>query len=388
MKLADLLSKYPNIELMDNKRGPELATFLSSAKIKVGEMELKYQFDMDPSIFGRAQGVGSIRFIMTNNDRSIQGYAVFTFKTCMIKGALKQAIYISDLRAGRKLSLSARRQWKSSFEDIMKNHREIDELKRAAYIFGAIFDKNRSARNFMEKYKRIQFDPLYQYHAISLIGRNFLKKFPPIKASTFRYQRLTGNGETKLIEFYHLQNSKKYWGEFYNGLGTNDEWERRKKTWPGYQIKDFICIFNSAGKIVGGVLPWSPSSMRKIVIDKVTDKQRLFNFGLKCVGKNSFNEGQEMKILYLTHLEIDRTLSIKEQREVFSLILSKVYRLKIPRLYHIVSFCLSQSDPLLRVLKGDIVEYIPSTIYQLNWKENNYSVLPTMKEMSFEPAIS
>ena len=106
--------------------------------------------------------------------------------------------------------------------------------------------------------------------------------------------------EKKVIEFLDFQHRQKIFGfRFQDG-----EWERRKRTWPGFSIENFMIAETAAGKIIGCCAPWTASDVKANIIEKYP-----FVFRLMTLFKNIPRFGEKLKTTYLTHLEIDSTLN-------------------------------------------------------------------------------
>jgi hypothetical protein len=106
-----------------------------------------------------------------------------------------------------------------------------------------------------------------------------------------------------------------------DGDGDGDEFVKRMSQWHGFELSSFFIAENSKSEIVGFVFPWISSKTRRLVVDSLPLGIRIMGCLMPLVGKPCITTGKELKVLYLTHLEIASRYSDLERQTIFELLL-------------------------------------------------------------------
>jgi hypothetical protein len=394
MNLRQVLEKFPNISLARPEDDARIKDFLKTVLMKMPGLWLRYEICAEVTRFLSYQGSEAFIFLMEDDASQLGGYAVLSKRFYYLNGQVKQVAYLSDLRVGSDLPEVVRQQWRDLFAYAFQHIDQIDEIKDCEFSYCAIFDSNKKAiERLAENRFGMVFKPSIHYQAVNIVGKGphtFLFKSKPHR---YRVSFARQSDKENIMKFLSEQNQKKFLGEFFTEDGRSEmgEWQRRELSWHDLAISAFLLVKNHGGEIVGLCCPWSPEKGRKIVLERVPLAYRSLRPFLKLWDRKPLVVGQPLRMLYLTHLEVDDDLNLIEKREVFSALLNFVFDNKIHRPYHFVTFCHFYDAWIDEVLRDYLLIRTPGTIYQIYHQDHtgrDSSVRPIERRgFSFESAV-
>ncbi|OFZ26806.1 MAG: hypothetical protein A2381_06605 [Bdellovibrionales bacterium RIFOXYB1_FULL_37_110] len=391
MKLTELLSNYHHLRLAGASDHEAIADFLKATPMSFGDISVHYEFKQSIWKFLKYQGGSCYVFLLIDQHR-ICGYGVFSTRDYYILGTKYQAGYLSDLRIARHAVQSAKSQWKEFMNQMFSNINQIEEFQELTYFYAAVFEKNvRALKLFQNEKFPVIFHPLINYQAISILGRKPILFLKPNKSSShFTLSKAQNSDQVALQHFLHLQNKKKFWGEYFNEADS-DEWKRRTHSWDEYNINDFFIAKDNLGKIVFCTLPWSAHNSRKLVVDQISLLYRILGKIFKIIGKKELKLHSPLNNYYLTHFEMSHDLSLDQKREIFTIFLNELYKTKFQRHYHSIIFCDYYDQAIDEVLKDYMCIKTAAIIYQILPKNDQSRKIENIhnlkKQMTFEAAI-
>ncbi len=374
MRLEELMSNWPSITLGAEADLKDIEKLYSRVLMKMGPISLKYQINSSFQKFLNYQGEKSFIFLMRNSNGALKGMAIFTIRYIWSEGRKLRSLYMSDLRVERGIEREPRLAWRALLTAILHQKNEIDEFKDIDLLYGIILAKNNKAiRALVTGFPEISWDKIFDYQALSIIGRkplhwvNFGKTY-----GSYSFEKIQRENISELKDFYSKQFQTKTWGEYFNFDDPQNEWERRSKSWDDFDMTEFVVIKNCHGKIIAATLPWSPGKAKKMILDRCQKSLLFFLTLFPLIGKKKYGLKQAIDMLYFTFLEFDKSLDDRELQVVLGMLLDGLYKNNIIQNYHCVTICSPVKD--LSLLKEKyILENTPAltfNIYAKSQKED------------------
>ncbi|MBS1985037.1 MAG: hypothetical protein JST16_12780 [Bdellovibrionales bacterium] len=379
MKLGEILAKYSRVRLATRQDNAAILAFLKAIPTEAGE--LAFRFDRDPDYFRYLayQGHRSFVFIFDNDDGSIGGVASLCVKICYVNGVAQPTLYLSDVRISSHISRLARVQWRPWYSDIVRYSSEVEEFEGAQFLFTLVMDQNESAlRAFTGGKMGVTYEALAKCDTVHILGRLPLvaaRRAKPKLTANHRVRDARPEDLPRLREFLHNQNATKAFGHHFtrdswafDGAEARDELQRRLLEWDGFRLSSFIIVENAAGQIVGCVNPWSYDEGRRLIIERVPRALKLLSRVVGLLRGATVTDRRVLRVLNLTHLEIDVALYSAERGEIFNLLLDAVFAKKPFKRFEIISLADFPSDAFVLNLKGYVLHRTPATIYRVTPK--------------------
>ena len=104
------------------------------------------------------------------------------------------------------------------------------------------------------------------------------------------------------------------------------------------------------GQLIACVLPWSPTSIKRMKVSRVAGLMKWATRILRWTGLASVKEDQSIETLYLTHLAFDPCLGTDVRAEVVSSIVHFIFANRRMYQFHMISVA-DGSQKLAPVLK-------------------------------------
>jgi hypothetical protein len=387
MKLHEVQGKYSQIRLATPQDNDAILTFLKDIPT---EMEgLSFRFERTPDFFRflKYQSAHTYAFIFNNRDGSMGGVATLSLKYSYLRGLPTPVMYLSDIRLHPKASRITRLQWRSFYTDIVRHAAEIEEFGGTRFLYTLVMDNNRNAIQAFTKGKSdFVYEALSSYDTVHLLAR---KPWGRAANGAVTSHRAGPEDLTALRAFLHHQNRFKILGHNFGTRAEDggDELLRRFRDWDDFGVSNFIICRNEAGEILGVVAPWSTDHARRLVVENLPSSLQLVGKSLPLMGRPAVIEGQPLKLLTLTHLEVDPGLSDRLRCEVFRSMVDHMFDVGMATPYHLVAF----PDFFDRSLEAGIAGYwyhkTPATLYQVRFAEFEHHALPPGESRRRPPAF-
>lgn len=313
----------------------------------------------DPDFFEflRYQAETTITLIHESKPDQIDGVCTFTGRNGYLHGKKSRVGYIGDLRLG--FDRGCLKIWRKCFETLLSTAPETRELG-CRYFLMAVIDSNKIAVRALVNSPRTRgfsIEPLSSYRMVNVISRlPWAKRAKSERVA--QVTRATPKDQDSLIEFLNRQNQAKAFGYDFGPQINGRELERRLKIWDNFKLTDFWIARDPRGEILGCLAPWTPTRAKRNLMDGIPFYLRILK-GLIPIPER----GKELKTIYLTHLEIERTLRPLERREIFRQLFDRCYEEIKTKEIHTVSFCDFSSNEFHAALSGYFKQLIPMTLY-------------------------
>jgi hypothetical protein len=398
ISLEDYLKEAPNIEVATTSDNLEINTFLESIPMEADSVALKYDRTPDFFQFLKEQANFSYVIKMLNKDMSIGGIGVITVRYAWVDGIKACVAYTSDLRVSTTLWGRTRVQWRKYYEGIVKDAYKIKEFSQVKFFYTAIFDDNERARSALVNTKSaFSYQAICPYRSINIYARrlclkNIKKSILPNHYSLHHQD----NDQKELRRFLHVTNKEKQGGQYYDSpdKSEQDEYYRRKKVVHDYDYQKYLVVKDEDGNIISCCYPWSNNQSRKIVIEKMNTRYKIFTQVLPFIGGKKLKQGQGLKILYLIDLSFKEGISAHDKNLIICSYLQYLYKNGANKDYHIINMIDYYCPELTKKLKqhGYFFEPKEATLYQVLHNDHlgeqkHYKVLDK-ETLSLELAFS
>ncbi len=238
---------------------------------------------------------------------------------------------VSDFRIDG--SRHSRKHWRDWLGEVFDLYRSEFPNHSPNYFLAFVLKGNRTALNSFiagHRYKPFELKEVGSVRMVNVFAHWKKLKIAP----GYRVESLQPQMKGELIQFIKDNEQKKQAGYVVDTEGYC-ELQRRMNEWH-LSWDQFIIVRNAQDKIVSCTLPWSaPTKFKKMYFNQAPRVLSWLLKGLHRFGFSVPKEGEPIKTLYLTHLNIDD----QESADILiASILSYVFSNKLNRGYQMVSF--------------------------------------------------
>lgn len=370
MKLEEFVRRVPNLRIARQEDNRRILDFYNSLTMYGGAFNIR--FDKEPDYF-KFLGYESDTywvFYYGDDEGHIDGMLYMTMRPCYIHGKRDYVSHLADLRVRRKAERKVPLDWAADFAQLFHISTDIEDFNGCRYFLGSYVDSNKYAKKaFTDQTGPLRTSDIATYQMVSIIMRKPLKFLKHTQQSKAGMNLSISAGQpgdlAELKEFLDRQNQKRTFGFVFSG--EQGELERRFRSWDDFSISSFYIVRNPSRAIIGCMAPWSTTKGRRVVVDKFPDSLEIAGNALKLFGKKFPAVGQELEILYLTHLEIEHSLAMAEKQSIFSGLLDALYDSGMVKQYHMLAYCDYNRESFLPVMEKDyVVQKTQTVLYQLH----------------------
>jgi hypothetical protein len=297
-------------------------------------------------------------------DGAIRGVATLTHRQAYVGGRAVEAAYLGDFRIS--FNREAMRIWRSFYPALLE--------ACAAPTITCVIDQNTRAQNALIRQDKagFRYEELTPYTMVNVLGR-----------APWRLARRGHDGRKARPEdlpaieaFLDRQERTRAFGFCY-GEG---ELKRRLETWDAFDASNFF-LLEREGKIRACFALWSPSQAKVNVIERIPWYYQLYR-PLAPVPRS----GEVLRVMYLTHVGIDRELPAAERRECFGALFDHMAIHAWDPAWHMVSFCDFPSSDFQNALRGRyLLQTIPMKLFTV--RPSNSQPLDLEQESRAEPGF-
>lgn len=255
-------------------------------------------------------------FMLKDDAGNIQAIVSILFKKAYINHQEQTVGYVTDLRVAR--SREATLNWAQTFMPAVQEARRSRECE---YIFSDLEQYESKASNLLLR-RRNRDIKLPRYHLFQkfflcvVYGKRFFadKPLSSIKIDYGRTEDLSSI--SRYLREKSVRRPLRY------NL-TEEELERRCRSWPNFSAQNFLVARNNQGEIIGCMAPWNNSDVQRIVPQKYHDKSfRVYStsktLSLLSLTRPLPNEGNAFRVKHITH-------SACNNPDIFYSLLSRAY---------------------------------------------------------------
>lgn len=329
MDLKDFLREYPQLKLFESTRDNEqVLNLMATSPMRLGAIDLLYDRSPEFQALLKAQGERYLTLLSTSPEGTVTGCFSLSTSIKYIHGVKKVCAYIGDFRTNgsRKVAVL----WRTEYQRILKIFQSEELLAKPEYFLTAVLKKNKEAvRNLVGGKKDFGFyyHLLCEKKMVNVIGR-----WPLSAKSEYEVQTLAEEDHPAIKAFLNNNEKKKQFGSVFDDSYA-DCWSYRQKNWSDMDLNQFLIIKDQQEKIVACCLLWNPKKLKRMSISRMSGfLKKVIKFFNK-LGMNLPTQGQSLDTVYLTHLNIDKSLNTEA---VVSSFLNTAFDL-FPRA-HMISF--------------------------------------------------
>ncbi len=336
MDLKEVLFRNPDFRIAQSSDNECLMTAIERSPMKLHGLDLIY--DRRPS-FQKLQSLQGSHFFTTlaQQDERISTMASFAWSSKWVNQKKATVVYVGDFRSEQRLKAS--RAWRALYRDLIEYFHTDPEIEQPCYLLTAILRSNQGAFNSLVKNKKGKaffYHPLTQLTMVNVFGRKPLSRLLfSSNHSDFRFQQNTE--DTALRYFLNETHKKMHLGSSF-GTESGNEWDRRKTSWSGFELKNFLVLVDSNNQIAACTLPWSPKEAKRM---RIVHASRFLTWGLTTLLKLGFSipqVGEDIETLYLTHLTFSEKLSGSERAQCVAQFLHFIFENNTDSSFHMISF--------------------------------------------------
>lgn len=375
-ELKELLKNYPQV-LVFNKNNyksapPGLLDFYQKTSMSGEQFDLTYARSPTFFDFIFCHSDDFLVFVGLNKKGTITGIASMIFRNGSINGALTRVCYLADLRLS--FDRETLRIWRPLMGELLQNSLDINEIA-TNYFYTAVIDSNKKAQRALvgSKNNNFIYDELSSYQMI-----NIHKPFPWKKKANSNYIYRKGTiKDLGLLNLFLTNTTSAFSYDYSDNL-----LDSRFKLWNNFSIENFYLCFEGE-KLLGAFAPWSPNSKKNKVL-KIPFTFKILKYFIKLP-----KVGENLEVLYLTHLTFQPELTQKNKNEIFKNLLSYFYQHEESiASYHMVSFCDFPQLDLSTSLKSQyICSSIPMKLFTVRHKNKPKITLEPCASYGFEMAL-
>lgn len=382
MRLGEIMARYPRVRVGTWLDNAEILHFLKAIPTTTAEVVFRFERSPDYFRYLRYQSEKPFVFKFLNDDGSLGGVASLCLKTCFFKGRPTPMVYLSDVRMSAKLSRRTRLQWRSWYADIIRHAHEIVDFNNPELLFTLVMDGNESTlRAFARGKSDVIYESLASYQTVNILGH---KPWVRRKSTDWTVRPARAEDLPSLRKFLNAQNVSKPMGHLFtldswahDGLPV-DELQRRMNTWDDFGLHSFYLAEDTAGKLVGCVAPWSFDRGRRLVVENIPRHLRWLGASLGLIGRTSISNGKPLRVLNLTHLEVDQDQALKTRQSIFAALLDHIWKQPETKKFHILSLADFDGETLLPALEGYLIHKTPASLYSVTHRD-----LPALRDEEY-----
>ena len=360
MDLKSYLNQNPYINIYESTHDQaDVFHLMETSAMTAGTMDLIYDRTPDFESLLRCQSSLHCTVIGRNPKKNIFALVSFSFSQKWIQGIKNPCAYVGDFRTD--FSRYSTLQWRQIYLNLLRSLQNDKNFGSPKYFLTAILKKNLTALRVLVQPKKdlgFYYQQIAEVAMVNVFG--FLWGAP---APKYELQAATHQDEAAIREFLNLQEKEKNFGSVFD-QSEADCWNERKKSWPHFSIENFLIIKDSSNKIIACTLPWNPDFAKRMRVQKLSLSLKIVFKFLNFLGVSAPLENENLKIIYLTHLNIAPSISKAEAVYAF---LRKVRKLH-PEV-HMISF--SDENGFSKKLKSLIRQSTPVLLFSVSLKSDH-----------------
>lgn len=380
MDLMSYLEQWPNYALAAEKDNAEILNFCDQRGIEGESLAFQYsrrprfssfseyQSDQVYTFLGRWDGDLVVIF-------TLQIYPSFEASQNFLVG------YFSDLMVQKGMSKHI--AWDKFGSSLIKDAPKIKEFERLRYFKTYMVDDNQQAKkaivNRGAKFS-IGFNKISDYQMVNILA----KGLPLPSSKNYFVEPADAESLSELLHFIDHEHKKKIFPYLFKDF----EWQRRQKKWPKADLERFLVVRDRHNKIVATTLPWSPSPAKGIIVRSLPSYLNFFRKVQAIFPSLHIPRlNEELKVIYLTHLEVDASLSKESARECFSVLLDYIWRMQSRKSFHTISFIDFSQRSIAPQSRYFYQQKIPMGVYQVSYNSRDVYTPLKLKVPAIEIAL-
>lgn len=296
---------------------------------------LALAYERSPSFNALLQAQGlAFKTIISKRSGRLTGLFSVSSSPRFLDEKLVQAAYLGDFRIENDLKIAA--FWRKHYGLALSLFSTEPSLNSPQVFITAILKDNKLAHKTLVENPRGHGD--FRYHFLRSVEMiNILSRpLPFYKASYsgYRVRYVKADEEQKLIDFIDQHEQQKILGFDFKS-NQSELWRQRIAFFPQFSTTRFLVVENEYGDWIATMLPSSPDSIKRMTLRSLAWPIKIFFSTLNTFGLRLPSEGESLKTLYLTHLNIQSRADTKKAIEA---VLDFLRANGVSKNYHMISF--------------------------------------------------
>lgn len=311
-----------NVRLMTRDDQAEIFHLARISPMKLPGLELVYDRSPDFQKLLNCQGPQFETYVAHVQEELI-GLASVSWKQRFENEKSLVVGYLCDLRMKKRRESA--RVWRDFYEVILS-----DEYKRQRginyYITAVLADNQQAIKNLTQsKNNRFKYHFLERQTMVNVLGlkpwhqrQNLSTKKLPARHLPTNW--ILENSESKHLRYPWQQGEKDY----------------RETNWPEWSKSSVLSVLDVYQDTVALCVPWSPSACKRMIIQNLNWKMKIFLRSLEFFGFPKLEEGEAIDSTYLTTLNFKKGTNLKQKTWATGSLIREI--LKSNERPHMVSF--------------------------------------------------
>jgi hypothetical protein len=326
-----------------------IARLFRAKPMLVGPIRLRYERGPEFQSLLRAQGSRYLTVVASEGDEVVFTSSVSSSRR-YVDGREIGVSYLGDLRV--KSSSRASRWWRRAYPDFLELIETCEELGRPERHLTAVLSENRAAIQALARSRGsigVRYEALRDVYMVNVMGG--------ITNGGRRARRMRPDENSEVLSFIEERARARQFGYKFP-----EELIRRKREWVDFSGDEFLVTEDRAG-LRAVVLPWSPTSHKRMVVEQAPLIARVGFSLLQMLGRTPPKVGRPLETLYLTHAYWRPDVDPMEEMRSFVDALSRegAYRRS-----HMISFC-AHDEAWTRspALRGLVKQVTPVSLFEV-----------------------
>jgi hypothetical protein len=302
--LAEWLKQFPEVSLATPDDSSAILELFNAEALQGRKLSLCYDRSPDYFAFLRSHSPHFYVFMIKNQGR-VEVTSTLVIRPGMIQGERRWVGYLGDLRVTNPRQWG--RYWRRFYRALMLEAHRISEFKRTIHWQTCLLEDNPRARRALVQSQELGYRSYSDYQMINLLGKL------PSPSPSYLVQLATRDDLPELKQFWQAQYQRRDFG--YVFAEDYDELEFRLKHWPDCQLQHILLVRHQQGHIIGACLLWSPSQVKKIIVQHLPPELKLAGHLIRMFIPWP-QVGEELRCLYPTLLQVADALPEAERQAV------------------------------------------------------------------------
>lgn len=323
---------------------------------------LPLRFDRTPDYFAlhRCHAGDHRTWLAEDLQGVVKGIASLVVRDGYLQDCVQPVAYLGDLRIVPDRRLS--RVW---MEEVRARLADLQHEAGVEHAYCCMIRDNRLATQSLLGSRRggqLALTHWRGYSNVSVYGRRGWSKADGSRAAdSIRVVRAQSHHADALRAFLDAESKAQPFGPVF----SEQEFERRLRTWPDFGIASFLLALDSHGNLLGCVAPWNAGRIKRIVLEKLPPSLQAirvaFNALAPALGRPKIAPpGEALLDVYLTHLQVTQ-----RDPTVFAALLDAAWT-NLRGQCALMQLCLYDDDPLWPALKRYRTTSVPMDLYTLS----------------------
>lgn len=342
MDLEQVFSQNPLLGTLKKEEHNAVFDIFASTPMKVGGLDLVYDRTPDFDALLDCQSSHYYTFVVRRDER-VRALGSVSWGRRWVKIArdkepqLVNVSYAGDFRA--LFEKETARAWRQFYSDLMEAVYTSPEFGPSQFLLTVVLRDNEVAMRNIVRHGRKQIRFTYDLlREIEMVNFFFPKPWKANKTTDdYMVRAPMPSEEFSWRQWLATQHKKMNFGYDYSD-GSENEWDRRRTIWSGWDFQKFLAVYNKDEKLILMTMPWAPTEAKRMQVTQGSLGARCLYQGFRLLGFNSPRVGEVFKTLYLSHLTFASDSTLEEKRQALLNLVEHLNKQGLFKIYNMISF--------------------------------------------------